>query len=96
MLSRRAWAYGIIGSALWLALGGCGERGTLRVPEPSRAPIDHIIVLFQENRTFDHYFGHFPGADGLANEQDSFRSLAASQAELRGQGAPASTSERIG
>ena len=27
--------------------------------------IRHIVVLMQENRSFDHYFGTFPGADGL-------------------------------
>jgi phospholipase C len=27
--------------------------------------IKHVIVLMQENRSFDSYFGTFPGADGL-------------------------------
>jgi phospholipase C len=27
--------------------------------------IKHIIVIMQENRSFDHYFGTFPGADGI-------------------------------
>jgi phospholipase C len=27
--------------------------------------IQHIVVIMQENRSFDHYFGTFPGADGL-------------------------------
>jgi hypothetical protein len=27
--------------------------------------IQHIFVIFQENRSFDHYFGTFPGADGI-------------------------------
>jgi phospholipase C len=27
--------------------------------------IDHIIVIVQENRSFDHYFGTYPGADGI-------------------------------
>src|SRR5438309_5220823 len=31
----------------------------------ARAPIDHIIVLFLENRAFDHLLGTYPGADGL-------------------------------
>jgi phospholipase C len=26
--------------------------------------IQHIIFLVRENRSFDHYFGAFPGADG--------------------------------
>ena len=31
----------------------------------SSMPIDHIIVLYEENRTFDNYFGTYPGANGL-------------------------------
>lgn len=27
-------------------------------------PIGHLVVLMQENHTFDNYFGTFPGADG--------------------------------
>ena len=27
--------------------------------------IEHFIFVVQENRSFDHYFGTFPGADGL-------------------------------
>jgi phospholipase C len=27
--------------------------------------IDHIIMLVMENRSFDHYFGTYPGADGI-------------------------------
>src|SRR5262249_10990505 len=26
--------------------------------------VDHIVFIVKENRTFDHYFGTFPGADG--------------------------------
>jgi phospholipase C len=27
-------------------------------------PIDKVVVIIKENRTFDHMFGRFPGADG--------------------------------
>jgi phospholipase C len=27
-------------------------------------PIDRIVIIIKENRTFDHMFGRFPGADG--------------------------------
>ena len=30
----------------------------------ARAKIDHVVFLIKENRTFDNYFGLFPGADG--------------------------------
>ena len=29
--------------------------------------IEHIVVIYLENRSFDHLFGAFPGANGLAN-----------------------------
>lgn len=28
-------------------------------------PIDHIVLLMQENRSFDHYFGTMPGVEGI-------------------------------
>src|SRR5215470_13649882 len=31
-------------------------------------PLRHIVLLMRENRSFDHYFGHFPGADGLPSD----------------------------
>lgn len=39
-------------------------------PAPSQAswyPIRHVIVMVEENHSFDNYFGTFPGADGIAN-----------------------------
>src|SRR5256885_7826781 len=38
--------------------------------KPAKAPsaihkIKHVIVIMQENRSFDHYFGTYPGADGI-------------------------------
>jgi len=46
-----------------VAPGGLSADGP---PRGAEAPIDHIVVLFLENRSFDHLFGTFPGADGLA------------------------------
>ncbi len=34
-------------------------------PIGDEMPFDHIIVLLQENRSFDHYFGMMPGVDGI-------------------------------
>jgi phospholipase C len=31
----------------------------------ARATIKHVVVINQENRSFDHYFGTFPGVDGI-------------------------------
>ncbi|HVA36227.1 MAG TPA: alkaline phosphatase family protein [Candidatus Dormibacteraeota bacterium] len=32
-----------------------------------RARVKHVFVIYQENRSFDSYFGTFPGADNLAD-----------------------------
>jgi phospholipase C len=31
------------------------------------AQIEHIVVIYPENRSFDHMYGMFPGANGVAN-----------------------------
>ena len=32
---------------------------------PMQTPIKHFVYIIQENIAFDHYFGTFPGADGI-------------------------------
>ena len=34
----------------------------------TRTPIRHVVVLFQENVSFDHYFGTYPRAQNNAGE----------------------------
>ncbi|MHB2007996.1 MAG: alkaline phosphatase family protein [Acidobacteriaceae bacterium] len=34
--------------------------------------IRHVIIIMQENRSFDSYFGTFPGADGLPTKDGAF------------------------
>ena len=33
----------------------------------SLADIDHVVIVVQENRSFDHYFGSYPGVIGFAD-----------------------------
>jgi phospholipase C len=45
-------------------------NASARAEAPSQAkkpntPIEHFIVLMQENHTFDNYFGTYPGVDGI-------------------------------
>ena len=35
-----------------------------QIPSPRNLPIDTFVVLMMENRSFDHYLGWLPGADG--------------------------------
>src|SRR5665213_4262468 len=41
-----------------------GPSGSYIVP-PGIHKIKHVIVIMQENRSFDSYFGTFPGAAGI-------------------------------
>src|SRR3954452_19078859 len=34
------------------------------LPSPASSGIDHIVVVVMENRSFDHYLGWLPGAEG--------------------------------
>jgi phospholipase C len=40
-------------------------QGQLADPEAGIMNLDHLIFIVQENRSFDHYFGTYPGADGI-------------------------------
>ena len=56
------------------AVAGCGGGGAPSVPQtvqqPSRhsssgsSPIAHVVIVVQENRTFNDFFATYPGADG--------------------------------
>lgn len=41
------------------------QAGTTRQDTKPNTPIEHFIVLMQENHTFDNYFGTYPGAEGI-------------------------------
>ncbi len=40
---------------------GAAARDTIGACTGKAIPIEHVIVIMQENRSFDHYFGHLPG-----------------------------------
>ena len=47
-------------------LAACGQQPS----QPAKSGLDrieHIIVIYAENRSFDNLYGLFPGADGIAN-----------------------------
>ena len=44
--------------------GGGGQSPDPATIVPGENPIEHVIFLIKENRTFDHYFGTYPGAEG--------------------------------
>jgi phospholipase C len=67
-MSRAATS--IVLSTLACVLAGCGNsiqsintNISTTVPATPANPIQHIVVIMQENRTFDNLFNGFPGAD---------------------------------
>ena len=42
-------------------------RDAAVAPQAGLDRIEHIVVIYAENRSFDHLYGLFPGADGIAN-----------------------------
>src|SRR5262245_52117098 len=68
----------VIGSALItvaalvvgaVALGGplsvIAQSGSINQGQP---PIQHVVIIFQENVSFDHYFGTYPHAANPSGE----------------------------
>ncbi|HZE37105.1 MAG TPA: alkaline phosphatase family protein, partial [Candidatus Eisenbacteria bacterium] len=50
-------------------VAGCATHATSA--KPGLAGVEHILVIYAENRSFDHLYGLFPGANGLANATPS-------------------------
>jgi phospholipase C len=42
-----------------------GPAPALAAGTSTTTPIKHLVVLMQENHTFDNYFGTYPGVDGI-------------------------------
>jgi phospholipase C len=66
VVRRVAAVIGIVGVLIAVA-GSVQGAGSLPITQ-GRGDIHlikHVVVIMQENRSFDHYFGTYPGADGL-------------------------------
>ena len=48
-------------------------RSATTAPKAGLDRIEHIVVIYAENRSFDNLYGLFPGADGIANATPSSR-----------------------
>jgi phospholipase C len=56
----------LVGVLVGVTATACSGRGA-RNPSASLGihNIRHVVVIMQENRSFDNYFGTYPGADGI-------------------------------
>ena len=64
----------LVASAVTLVAAACSGSGTSSSSRPRSAvsggssgihKIKHIVTIMQENRSFDSYFGTYPGAEGI-------------------------------
>src|SRR2546425_801029 len=72
-LPRRAFLSAAAAAAGGLALA-CVDRATgvamlppltaSRLPDPEASGIEHVVLVMMENRSFDHFLGWLPGANG--------------------------------
>jgi phospholipase C len=68
-LSRRQFISRSTAAAAGLAAASLlpstqAARRNRRLPKQQKSGIEHIIVVMMENRSFDHFLGWVPGADG--------------------------------
>ncbi len=66
-ISRRQFLEGAAATSGALALSGVRARTSplALLPRPDSSGIEHVVVVMMENRSFDHYLGWLPGADGM-------------------------------
>src|SRR5260370_35955461 len=59
-----------------LSLHGCGGGSGISPLRPSACSkltdIAHVVILIQENRSFDHYFGSYRGVRGFSDQSMAF------------------------
>src|SRR5204862_2188248 len=64
MLGGLAAGMGMVLDPNTLVANAAAKQHKVALPSPRNLPIDTIVVLMMENRSFDHYLGWLPGADG--------------------------------
>jgi phospholipase C len=55
----------VVAAAVGFAVDRSGGRARAAEPLSGIHKIRHVVVIMQENRSFDSYFGTYPGADGI-------------------------------
>ena len=68
LLIHGAGVAGVAGAATVLGRSTLARAATQlsqgALPPPAASGFDHVVVVMMENRSFDHYLGWLPGADG--------------------------------
>ncbi len=70
---RCAWRCALLSGVSLCLLSACqGGSSTTTAATSGIHLIKHVVIIMQENRSFDEYFGAFPGADGLPRQNGQF------------------------
>ena len=48
--------------AIFVSILGLSFLAAAQTPSETKTPVKHVVVIFQENASFDHYFGTYPYA----------------------------------
>ena len=67
MLTRKPALWFCSAALVSLLAPGCGGSQEVAARPTGIHKIAHVVVILQENRSFDSYFGTYPGADGIPN-----------------------------
>jgi phospholipase C len=76
----KLWGATAVGELASLGLHGCGGVSTTSPSVPSvpfacskLTDIEHVVIVMQENRSFDHYFGSYRGVRGFSDRSMVFQ-----------------------
>jgi phospholipase C len=53
---------------MMLSAAGAVEHAAGQTSPKPKTPVEHFVVLMQQNRSFDHYFGTYAGAERIPEE----------------------------
>jgi phospholipase C len=67
-----AGGLGIAAAGLMESLGAVPAGATKKAAGSDLGAVEHIVFLMQENRSFDHYFGTYPGVNGFDARASNF------------------------
>jgi phospholipase C len=63
-MNRRAFGHLVAGGFAVTVASRAAQTSSATLPDPRESGIEHVVVVTMENRSFDHFFGWIPGADG--------------------------------
>jgi phospholipase C len=73
-ISRRtllAGGAGLLGAGVLTACGSSSKSPSTQPAGGDLGAVEHVVFLMQENRSFDHYFGTYPGVRGFDDRPKS-------------------------